>query len=214
MISIVVTFYNEEQSIISCLQSLVAQTAQQWECVIVDNGSTDAGEFQVRSYLIDRRMRLVHLDQRLPVWEARRRGLALTSGEWVVYLDGADYLESNALQALYLAVKKYGTQCAVGNYYVLHNGEKQVVSHLADCKLTGQQIVEGRMNAVTGNSIFSRSVAFEPEQWPALDFGYTEHVILVSGGREEPLVSQNTPSWWERFRRLVISSFSRLVACI
>ncbi len=198
MISIVVTFYNEEQSIISCLQSLVAQTAQQWECIVVDNGSTDAGEFQVRSYLIDRRMRLVHLDQRLPVWEARRRGLALTSGEWVVYLDGNDYLESNALQALYLALKKYGTKCAIGNYAVMRGADKQVVSHLQDCKLTGQQIVDGVMSVVTGNSIFSRDVAFEPDQWPTLDFGFTEHVILVSGEREEPLVKQREPSLWTK----------------
>lgn len=105
MISIIVTFHNEEQSIISCLQSIVAQTAQQWECVVVDNGSTDQGEFQVRNYLIDRRMRFIHLDEKAPVTAARLKGLEMTQGEWVMFVDGGDYLESNALQALYLTLK-------------------------------------------------------------------------------------------------------------
>ena len=123
MISIILTLHNQEKSIISALQSLVAQTVQQWECIIIDNASTDASEFQVRSYLFDRRMRYVRLDAEVPLWSARHKGLELTSGEWIVYMDGADYLKSNALQALYLAVKKYGTLCGASNYAVMRGGE-------------------------------------------------------------------------------------------
>ena len=162
MISIIVTFHNEEQSIISCLQSIVAQTAQQWECVIVDNGSTDSGEYQVRNYLIDRRMRFFRESEALPLEEVRAKALAKTQGEWVMYMDGADYLTRDALQALYLIVKKYGTLCAAGNYYTVSDGEKRPSQY--------------------------RSEGLLPGSWPTLDFAYTDHMILVSGGREKPLV--------------------------
>ena len=135
MISIILTLHNQEKSIISALQSLVAQTVQQWECIIIDNASTDASEFQVRSYLFDRRMRYVRLDAEVPLWSARHKGLELTSGEWIVYMDGADYLKSNALQALYLAVKKYGTLCGASNYAVMRGGEPVPNSYRSEGKI-------------------------------------------------------------------------------
>ncbi len=194
MISIIVTFHNEEQSIISCLQSVVAQTAQQWECIIVDNGSTDSGEYQVRNYLIDRRMRFFREPERLDGAEVRERALAKAQGEWVMYLDGGDYLTSDALQALYLCLKKYGTLCAAGNYYVVRDGEKRPVSYRGEGLVRGRQVARGEVGVITGNSLFSRSVAHLPEAWPKLDFAYTDHLILVSGERSEPLVRvENEP---------------------
>lgn len=188
MISIIVTFHNEEQSIISCLQSIVAQTAQQWECVIVDNGSTDSGEYQVRNYLIDRRMRFFKEAEALPLEEVRAKALAKTQGEWVMYMDGADYLTRDALQALYLIVKKYGTLCAAGNYYAVSDGEKRPAQYRSESLVRGGQVARGEIGILTGGSLFSRGVAHLPESWPTLDFAYTDHIILVSGGREKPLV--------------------------
>lgn len=79
MISVIVTLHNREKSIISALQSIVAQTAQQWECVIVDNASTDASEFQVNAYLIDRRMHYIRLKEQVSLQEARKIGLDATT---------------------------------------------------------------------------------------------------------------------------------------
>lgn len=198
MISVVVTFHNKERSIISALQSVVAQTAQQWECVVIDNASTDASEFQVRSYLIDRRMRYFRLEQQVTTWDARRIGLSKTTGEWVVYMDGADYLESNALQALYLAVKKYGTLCGAANYAVMRNGEPRPNSYLREMLVKGRQVAEGKISVVTGSSIFHRSVAHKPKEWTKYDFGYSDHLIAVNGEAEEPLVKseKNWFSFW------------------
>lgn len=199
MITVIVTLHNQERSIISALQSVVAQTAQQWECVVIDNASTDASEFQVRSYLIDRRMRYCRLEQHVSTQEARRIALAHTTGEWVVFLDGADYLESNALQALYLAVKKYGTKCGVANYSVMRNGEPHPHNYLKGQKLSAEQIRDGVVSVVTGNSIFHRSIAGTPEVWPELEYAYTEHIILISGEASEPLVKAKRRKGWKEW---------------
>lgn len=198
MVSIIVTFHNAERNIISCLQSLVSQTALLWECVIIDNASTDESEYQVRSYLFDRRMRFVHLDEYVSVWEARKKGLEMTTGEWVIFLDGNDYLESNAIQALYLTVKRYGTLCGLANFAVVHDGKKKYHTPINDCLLTPNQITKGIVSVVTGNSIFSRKVAHLPESWHSLDFGFTNHSVLISGEQEEPLVMVDKKSWWRR----------------
>lgn len=199
MVSIIVTFHNAERNIISCLQSLIPQTAQQWECVVIDNASTDESEYQVRAYLFDRRMRFVHLDERVSTWEARKIGLGMTKGEWVIFLDGNDYLESNAIQALYLAVKNFGTLCGAANFAVVRDGKKKFHTHLNDCRLSPQQVADGKVAIVTGNSIFSRKVAHLPESWLSLDFGFTSHSILISGEQEAPLVSVEKKSLWRRW---------------
>lgn len=199
MISVIVTLHNQEQTIVSALQSLVAQTAQQWECVIIDNASTDASEYQVRSYLIDRRMRYVRLEEEVSLNEVRRIGLEKTTGEWVMFMDGADYLKSNALQALFLTVKKYGTLCGAGNYSVIRQGESVPNSYRQECKVTPREVKWGKISVVTGNSIFSRQVAHLPDSWTTLDFAYTDHIILISGEASEPLVKVGKQPWWVRF---------------
>lgn len=197
MVSVIVTLHNREKSIVSALQSVVAQTAQQWGCVIIDNASTDASEFQVRSCLIDRRMRYIRLDNHVSIEEARRIGLEATTGEWVMYMDGADYLESNALQALYLIVKKYGTLIGVGSFAIERNGESRPSSYLNEGRFTGKQVSGGKIKVLTCNTLMSRSIAHLPESWASLDYAYTDHLIAVSGEIEEPLVKP-VLSFWKR----------------
>lgn len=199
MISIILTLHNQEKSIISALQSLVAQTVQQWECIIIDNASTDASDFQVRSYLFDRRMRYVRLDAEVPLWSARHKGLELTSGEWIVYMDGADYLKSNALQALYLAVKKYGTLCGASNYAVMRGGEPVPNSYRSEGKIQARDVLRGEISVVTGSSIFSRSIAHLPDSWKTLDFAYTDHLVAIYGEGGAPLIKVERKPWWRRW---------------
>lgn len=193
MISVIVTLHNRESSIVSALQSITAQTAQQWECVVVDNASNDASEYQVRSYLIDRRMRYLRLNKEISTAETRRIGLEQTKGEWVMFLDGADYLESNAMQALYLAVKKYGTRIAAGKYYTMNNGEKHISNNLLEGKFTSRQVSKGKIRVLTCNSIISRDIADKPELWDQEDVAYTHHIIAMSGELSEPLVKPQLP---------------------
>ncbi len=149
MISVIVTLHNNEGSIIDALQSITAQTAQKWDAVVIDNASTDGSERQVRSYLIDRRMRYVRLDREVSQEEVIRRGLAETKGEWVIFLDAKDSLDPRALEALYLAVKKYGTQIASGNY-TYHSeggGEVKAALSLAEGKYTGREDIPAMLIA-------------------------------------------------------------------
>lgn len=195
MISVIVTLHNRESSIVSALQSISAQTAQVWECVIVDNASTDSSEYQVRSYLIDRRMRYFRLNNKVTTWQARQFGLNQIQGDWVMFLDGADYLESNALQALYLIVKKYGTQIGAGKYYTIIDGEKHISNTLLEGKFTPKQIQKGKINLLTCNSIFSREIADKPDTWANFDVAYTHHIIAYNGAIEEPHIKPQLPFW-------------------
>ncbi len=191
MISVIVTLHNNEGSIIDALQSITAQTAQKWDAVVIDNASTDGSERQVRSYLIDRRMRYVRLDREVSQEEVIRRGLAETKGEWVMFLDAKDSLDPRALEALYLALKKYGTQIASGNY-TYHSeggGEVKAALSLAEGKYTGREDIPAMLIARgiihSSQSIVSKHSTLNSqlfgEAWGTLPIAYTDHIVLAKG---------------------------------
>lgn len=198
MISVIVTLKNKENTIISALQSIVAQSVQKWEAVIVDNGSTDGSEYQVRSYLIDRRMRYLKLEKEVSVAEARQKGLEMTSGEWVLFMDGSDYLEVNALEALYLSVKKYGTSIAVGNFSFIKRGEKQIQNFIPEGKFSASQVSEANVLLATGTTLINRTVAGSPELWQSTDVAYTDHLVVINGEGEQPLIKPRRASLFSR----------------
>ena len=169
MISIIVNLHNNEKSIITALQSITAQSAQKWEAVVIDNASSDESEHLVRSYLIDRRMRYVRLDKEVSPEEVRQKGVELTNGEWLLFLDATDYLEPNALEALYLVVKKYGTKIGTGGQVQGSRDKVQGTQFLAEGKYTGREDLEPLLVA--------RDIVTQPEAWKALPIAYTEHPV-------------------------------------
>lgn len=197
MISVIVTLRDSAQSVISTLQSIVAQTAQQWECVIIDNASTDESEFMVRSYLIDRRMRYFRLASRVSTAEAREIGLRETRGDYIMYLDAADYLESNALQALYLTIKKYGADIAAANFATEHAGERRPWSYLREGLYHPGQVL-----LTTANTLMARRLAETPEAWRQKDVAFSDHLISIWGEREEPLAAEVEPKWLQFIKKI------------
>ena len=171
MISIIVNLHNNEKSIIAALQSITAQSAQKWEAVVIDNASSDESEHLVRSYLIDRRMRYVRLDKEVSPEEVRQKGVELTNGEWLLFLDATDYLEPNALEALYLVVKKYGTKIGTGAITGTLTGTGTAA--IAEGKYSKREDLEPLLVA--------RDIVTQPEAWKALPIAYTEHPVLVNG---------------------------------
>lgn len=93
LVSVVVPTYNYGRFIVQTLENLCAQTYGRWECVVVDDGSTDdTAEVVARFAEREPRVRYVRQEnQRQSV--AKNTGLAATSGEYVQFLDADDLIE-------------------------------------------------------------------------------------------------------------------------
>jgi glycosyltransferase involved in cell wall biosynthesis len=81
------------------VESVLAQVYENWELLLIDDGSTDADLLRALPALgaRDRRIRLVRLESHQGISAALNRGLDLASGEWVTFLDHDDLLEPDAL---------------------------------------------------------------------------------------------------------------------
>lgn len=110
MISVVIPLYNKERQIAQTLQSVLNQSFQDFEIVVVDDGSTDSSAEAVRS-VHDPRLRLIE-QSNSGVSAARNRGIAEAKYDLVAFLDADDLWKPTYLQTQYELVHKY-PQCDV-----------------------------------------------------------------------------------------------------
>lgn len=128
MISIFVPLYNKRKSIARCIDSILAQTYQDWELIIINDGSTDGSEEIVFSYLTSDKIHYYYQENR-GVSSARNQGIQRASGDWVLYIDADDYLLPDALEVLVTMSHKYSVDIVSGNYYSERNGIRTKVLH-------------------------------------------------------------------------------------
>jgi glycosyltransferase involved in cell wall biosynthesis len=100
-ISIIVPVYNVEAYLQKCLESILRQTFSDFECILIDDGSTDNSSQICDEYSRkDNRIIVIHQKNK-GVSEARNAGLRIARGEWIGFTDPDDWCEAEMFQFLY-----------------------------------------------------------------------------------------------------------------
>ena len=100
LFSIIVPVYNVEDYVEQCVHSIINQSEKSFELIIVDDGSTDtSGEICDQIALYNPSIRVVHKKNNGLI-SARRCGLRLCRGKYVVFVDADDYLDVDALKII------------------------------------------------------------------------------------------------------------------
>lgn len=130
-ISVIIPAYNVENYIEKTLKSLTLQTFKDFEVIIVNDGSTDNTENQVRSILrnVDFPWKLLN-QQNQGVSVARNNGLIQANGEYVCFLDGDDYYDAFFLEKMYNKAKENDYDMVVCNYILVSEDEKMLSNPL------------------------------------------------------------------------------------
>lgn len=97
-ISVIVPVYNVEQYIGKTIESVICQTYQNWELILVDDGSVDnSGRICDFYKERDHRIKVLH-QENAGVSIARKTGFLHSNGDFITFLDGDDYLDNNFFQ--------------------------------------------------------------------------------------------------------------------
>ena len=114
MISIVIPVYNVKDYLATCLESVAAQTCSDFECLLVDDGSTDGSGAVCDAWAArDARFRVIH-QRNQGVSAARNAGLAQARGSYLTFIDSDDWVDTGYLQALHEAIEAAGSELVVG----------------------------------------------------------------------------------------------------
>ncbi len=92
-VSVIIPSYNLGKYLPKTLDSLLAQTFKDWECIIVENGSGDDSPLIAQAYSArDSRIRVLLQQQNVGVAQARNRGVEASSGQYLLFLDADDLI--------------------------------------------------------------------------------------------------------------------------
>lgn len=109
-VSVIIPMYNVESYVGECLESVLLQTFQDYEVIVVDDCSTDDSVKIVEEYApkFDGRLQLFSMEKNTGTpGKPRNKGIELARGEYIQFLDADDFMILHALEALYTAAKKY-----------------------------------------------------------------------------------------------------------
>ena len=165
-ISIVIPTYNRASLIEDAVNSVKSQDYNNWELIIVDDGSTDDTEKIIKPYLIDDKVIYVQRPASMPKGAnaCRNYGLALAKGEYVKWLDSDDILVSSCLSKQLETIKKGRNNvilCQAEFFTQTGDGEIKRTSKWGNLEKTGnitQDLVLGKIQWQTAAGLWEKEV--------------------------------------------------------
>lgn len=126
LISIIIPLYNKEGSVMETINSITSQDYDDYEIVVVDDGSTDNGVALLEE-MNDQRIKIFRKTNG-GISSARNLGVRNALGQWGLFLDADDTLEPGSLKLLDSLIRKEpNCEFFCCNHYFLRNGKKQLV---------------------------------------------------------------------------------------
>lgn len=98
-LSIIIPVYNAAPYLKSCIESIISQRGDEWELILVDDGSTDTSLSIAQSYSVDSRVKVLTQHNRGPS-AARNKGLAAATGKYISFVDADDWVDSEYINIL------------------------------------------------------------------------------------------------------------------
>ncbi|RGW20817.1 glycosyltransferase family 2 protein [Ruminococcus sp. AF13-28] len=127
-ISIIVPVYNSEKYIVACIDSLVKQEFNDFEIILVDDGSTDNSGKLCEKYAAEYDQIILITKENGGLCSARNAGIDIARGEYLLFIDNDDKLEDDALSIIWRAIREL--ECDILRFnrkrvQIFKNGKKK-----------------------------------------------------------------------------------------
>ncbi len=153
-ISVIVPVYNVENYIAKCLDSLVQQTLQEIEIIIVNDGSSDNSEDIVMQYRNKYSNKIrYYKKENGGLSDARNYGMGYAKGEYITFLDSDDFIEKDAYEMMYRA-SEGGKKNVVECDFYWEYPKKRVWDKAPDYRDVKDYLIRGRV--VAWNKLYRR----------------------------------------------------------
>ena len=174
MFSIIIPLYNKAQYVRRTIESVLAQTYTDYECIIMDDGSTDGSRATVEGWLAENnsrcggRFRLLGQPNQ-GVAMARNNAVRAASEEYVCFLDADDWWEPTFLEEMALHIRNYpDAGLYATNYIYYKTGKTHIALNIPTGYIDYPQVylTSGAMPVWTGAVAMPRHVFYESGGFP------------------------------------------------
>ena len=142
-VSVIIPVYNVEPYLDKCVRSVLAQTLDGLEIILVDDGSTDQSGSMCDAYAAqDDRVRILHLENGGPA-RARNRGMELAQGIYIGFVDSDDYVDPSMFEQLYKTAEQTGSDIAMCDIAVDSAGAIRPIGMNYQPLYSGSEIKDG-----------------------------------------------------------------------
>lgn len=122
----IVPVYNVADYLDRCVESIIAQTYDDLEIILVDDGSLDNCPILCDEWAIqDKRIRVIHKSNG-GLSDARNAGIEVATGDYLLFVDSDDYIESSMCEKLLTTAEDAQADIAVGNLYWEYNDHREI----------------------------------------------------------------------------------------
>jgi len=184
-VSIITTAYNQANYIEKCIKSVICQTYNNWEQIIVDDGSTDETEEIVKPYLKDNRIKYIKKEHEgiMKLKNAYDIAIKLSNGELIAILEADDYWPENKLE---IQVKEFDDPevVLVWGRILEVDLDGNVLKETPDIKYTKFGQIEAKKELFFNNYIPAISVMIRKEK-----------LIEAGGFKQEGFFCIDYPTW-------------------
>jgi glycosyltransferase involved in cell wall biosynthesis len=163
LVSVILPCYNSESLIGQAVKSILNQTFEDWELIIVDDASTDQS-FNIVTGIQDNRIKLVQLSKNSGYPVAMNEGIAMAKGKYIARMDADDVSAPTRLQEQLKALElhPHASFCGVARYRITPGGK----IYSDKKKPESYYLLETWENLLQGNRIFTDpSVMMEKEKY-------------------------------------------------
>lgn len=166
LFSIIVPVYNVEVYLPRCLDSILNQTYEEFECIVVDDGSHDSSGNICDEYANrDARIKVIH-QQNFGLGAARNKGLAIASGDYICFCDSDDWIEKDLFYELSKTIEKNNPDVVIyGFAHVLHNEKNFNVYHKDEINRIKDNVLTNEWTCAACNKCFRKSF-LDGKQFP------------------------------------------------
>ena len=128
-VSVIVPVYNAEKYLHRCIESIINQTLNGIEIILINDGSTDNSLNICKQYEeIDPRIKVIDKENSGPS-ASRNIGIENANGEYITFVDSDDWIELDMLENLYNKVKQFNSPMIISNYFKNYT-DKEVINCL------------------------------------------------------------------------------------
>lgn len=145
-VSVIVPAYNAEKFIDKCLNSIIKQTYENIEVIVLNDGSKDGTQEIIEHYEHQDKRIFVVNKENSGTFLTRKLGVEKSTGDSIFHVDADDFLELDAIETLVVKMKSTGANMVISNHYHVIRGRRRKVENKLPVNKTKTELLRSLLN--------------------------------------------------------------------